>query len=60
MFILYKFTPLRYFLTTPCNLIKKETPAQMFPRDFCGIFQKRFFAEQLQTTAFEYFELSDK
>ena len=31
--------------------IKKETLAQVFPREFCEISKKTFFTEHLETTA---------
>ena len=34
-----------------CSFIKKETLAQVFPREFCEIFKNTFFTEQLWTTA---------
>ena len=34
-----------------CNFIKKETLAQVFSCEFCGISKNTFFTEQLWTTA---------
>ena len=34
-----------------CNLIKKETPAQVFSREFFEISKSTFFTEHLWTTA---------
>ena len=33
------------------NFIKKETPAQMFSCEICGIFKNTFFTEDLRATA---------
>ena len=33
------------------NIIKKETLAQVFCCNFCGIFKNKFFREYLRTTA---------
>ena len=34
-----------------CNVIEKETPAQVFSCEFCGISENNFFTEHLWTTA---------
>ena len=34
-----------------CNVIKKETLAQVFSSEFCEIFKSTYFEENLQTTA---------
>ena len=33
------------------TFIKKETPAQVFPCEFCEIFKKTFLIKQLRVTA---------
>ena len=33
----------------PANLLKKETPAQVFPYEFCEIFKNTYFVEHLHT-----------
>ena len=35
-------------------IIKKETLAQVFPREFCEIFRYLFFTEHLRATASSY------
>ena len=35
-----------------CNVIKKETPAQVFFCEFCKIFKNNFFTEYLWMIAF--------
>ena len=37
-----------------CNFIKKETLAQMFSCEFCGISKNTFFSEHLWETASLY------
>ena len=48
---------------TACNVIKKETLAQVFSCEFCEISKNTFFTEHVWATAFEllYFhvELND-
>ena len=34
-----------------CNFIKKQTPAQVFSRDFCEISKNTYFVEHLRTVA---------
>ena len=41
----------QYVLPKACNLIKKETLAQVFSCEFYKIFKNAFFTEQLWTTA---------
>ena len=36
------------------NFIKKETPAQVFSREFCAVSKNTFFTELLRTTASLY------
>ena len=37
-----------FFADGACNFIKKETLAQVFSSEFCGIFQNNSFIEHLQ------------
>ena len=32
-----------------CNLYSKQTPTQVFPCEFCEVFQNTFFTEHLRT-----------
>ena len=34
-----------------CNIVKRETPAQVFSCEFCKIFKNTFFTEHLQMAA---------
>ena len=38
------------------NFIKKETPTQVFPCEFCEISKEIYFTEDLQTTASVFFQ----
>ena len=35
-----------------CNFIKKETLAQVFSCEFCGIFKNTFFTEHIRVIAY--------
>ena len=39
-----------------CNFIKKETPTQVFPREFCETFKNTFFTKHFRAAASECFE----
>ena len=41
----------RPLLPGACSFIKKETLAQVFSWEYCGIFKNTFLIEHLQTTA---------
>ena len=46
---MHKETPMSETLSDSCNLIKKETMAELFSCDFCEIFKDTFF---YRTTSF--------
>ena len=45
-----------FFKPQACNFIKKETPAEVFSREFCEISKNIFFIEHLWATASEYLQ----
>ena len=55
-----RLTGIHLFLSTFSNIIKKETPAQIFFWEFCKIFQNCLLVRHLSTTACKYENKSTK
>ena len=42
-----------------CNVIKKETPTQVFSCEYCDIFKSTYFEEHQQRNAFKNYSLKN-